>query len=156
MQLFQSANCGGEERQEKFIFFGWKPLDLLWLASALQFIGTLLFNINTFDAMLPDLTVLEENLLIWVPNIEGSILFLISGLLAFKSVARGWWVYKPDNIEWWCAFINLLGCIGFMCSALLSIFLPGVQNPEIATLALGFTLQGALCFLVGALLLLKT
>lgn len=155
LQLVQSANGFELNKSSKLKLFGWYPTDTLWLSSALQFAGTLLFNINTFDAMLPNLTVLEEDLLIWVPNIEGSILFLVSGYLAFKFVSKAWWAFKPRNVDWWCAWFNLMGCIGFIVSALFSVFLPGVTNPNVQTIALAFTLQGALCFLVGALLMFK-
>jgi hypothetical protein len=46
--------------QEHVRWFGWSPRDIGWLSCALQFIGTLLFNVNTFDAMLPDLSWLSK------------------------------------------------------------------------------------------------
>ena len=51
-------------------------------------------------------------------------------------------------------FLNLLGSIGFMISALLSIVLPEPSRSIVVTSAIAFTLQGAICFLVGALLML--
>ena len=61
LQLFQAANASRfmsrpRQLQEHVRWFGWRPSDIGWLSCALQFIGTLLFNVNTFDAMLPDLT----------------------------------------------------------------------------------------------------
>lgn len=41
-----------------------------------------------------------------------------------------------------------------MVSALFSIFLPGPPDEAMVTLAVAFTLQGAICFLVGSLLML--
>lgn len=160
LQLFQSANKKGYFSTSQALqtkpgikLFGWSPSDKVWLSSATQFAGTLLFNINTFDATLPGLAVLEEDLLIWVPNFEGSILFLVSGYMAFMTTSHGLWAFRPYDVNWWSAAFNLLGCVGFMASALLSMYLPGAQNPAVINIAVAFTLQGALCFLVGALLM---
>jgi hypothetical protein len=159
LQLFQAANAppfsiSDANKPTRTILFGWKPGDIGWLSCALQFVGTILFNFNTFDAMIPSLTWFEEDLVIWVPNIIGSILFLASGYLAFIETCHGYWGWHLRSISWWCVFINLLGCIGFMISALFSIFLPGPPEEAMVTLAVAFTLQGAICFLIGSLLML--
>ena len=134
--------------------FGWRPHDIGWLSCALQFIGTILFNVNTFDAMLPSLNWFQQDVLIWAPNIIGSILFLSSGYLAFIETCHGYWAWKPASISWWVVLINLLGCVGFMISALLAIVLPGTPNIEVVHLSIFFTLLGAICFFVGSLLML--
>jgi hypothetical protein len=159
LQLFQAANVpplqvSHAERSERVHVLGWKPRDAGWLSCALQFVGTILFNFNTFDAMVPSLTWFEEDLVIWAPNIIGSILFLASGYLAFIETCHGYWEWQPRSISWSIVFINLLGCAGFLLSALLSIFLPGPPDVAMGTLAVAFTLQGAICFLVGSLLML--
>ena len=159
MQFFQAANAAPfptSHTQEpgRFRVFGWKPNEAGWLSCALQFVGTILFNFNTFDAMIPSLTWFEEDLIVWAPNIIGSILFLASGYLAFIETCHVYWGWQPRSISWWVVFINLLGCVGFMVSALFSIFLPGPPETTTATLAMAFTLQGAVCFLSGSLLML--
>ncbi|MGA7952035.1 MAG: hypothetical protein WCA07_00805 [Gloeobacterales cyanobacterium] len=40
-----------------------------------------MFNVNTFDAMLPGLNWLQQDLTIWAPDFNGSVLFLVSGYL---------------------------------------------------------------------------
>ena len=159
LQLFQAANAGhfleepsGSKTPKKLI--GWRPHDIGWLSCAFQFVGTILFNFNTFDAMIPSLTWFEQDLVIWLPNLIGSILFLLSGYLAFGEVSHAYWTWQPKSLSWWIVFVNLLGCVGFMASALLSISLPGPENVATATLAVSFTLQGAICFLLGSLLML--
>lgn len=159
LQLFQAANAGlflegpsGSTAPTKAI--GWRPHDIGWLSCAFQFVGTILFNFNTFDAMIPSLTWFEQNLVIWLPNLVGSILFLLSGYLAFGEVCHAYWAWQPKSLSWWVVFVNLLGCVGFMASALFSIILPGPENVATVTLALSFTLQGAICFLLGSLLML--
>lgn len=152
LQLFQAANPSGTEQRRQLI--GWQPSDLGWLSAALQFVGTLLFNINTFDALIPSLDWLQQDLLIWAPDIVGSVLFLVSGYLAFVEMCHAYWAWKPKSIAWWCVFTNLLGCVGFMTSALFAIALPGTPSMEAATISVLFTLLGAIGFLIGSLLML--
>jgi hypothetical protein len=159
LQLFQAANAGplpGNPARsgQRVSLFGWRPHDIGWLSCALQFIGTILFNFNTFDAMIPSLTWFQQDLLIWVPNIVGSILFLASGHLAFIETCHAHWSWHPKSISWWVVFTNLLGCVGFMISAVFAIFLPGPANTEAVTISVLFTLLGAIGFLVGSLLML--
>jgi hypothetical protein len=159
LQLFQAANAGefpcDESRSSRRpVLFGWRPHDIGWLSSALQLVGTILFNINTFDAMLPSLDWLQQDLAIWAPDFVGSILFLASGYLAFIETCHAHWAWNPKSISWWVVFTNLMGCMGFMISALFAIVLPGPPNIEAVTLAVLFTLLGAIGFLVGSLLML--
>lgn len=159
LQLFQAANAGeflsdDSRAAQRPKLFGWRPRDIGWLSSALQFVGTILFNFNTFDAMIPSLTWFEEDLVIWAPNIIGSILFLASGYLAFIETCHAHWAWKPNSLSWWVVFTNLLGCVGFMISAGFAIFLPEPPNTEAVTVSVAFTLLGAIGFLVGSLLML--
>ncbi len=159
LQLYQAANAGEFPRDasrftRRRVLFGWRPHDIGWLSSALQFVGTILFNFNTFDAMIPSLNWFQQDLLIWAPNIIGSILFLASGYLAFIETCHAHWAWKPSSISWWVVFTNLLGCIGFMISAVFAIVLPGTPNTEAMTISVLFTLLGAIGFLVGSLLML--
>ena len=159
LQLFQAANAGevlhetARPRQRPMLL-GWRPRDIGWLSGALQFAGTILFNVNTFDAMLPALDWLQQDLDIWAPDIVGSILFLASGYLAFIETCHAHWAWKPKNISWWVTFVNLLGCLGFMIAAVFAFVLPGLPNVEAVTVSVAFTLLGAVGFLVGSLLML--
>ncbi|MDJ0573594.1 MAG: hypothetical protein QNJ65_00325 [Xenococcaceae cyanobacterium MO_234.B1] len=116
--------------------------------------GTVLFNVNTFDAMLPNLGWLQQDLLIWTPNVFGSILFLISGYLAFIETCHLHWAWKPASISWWVTFVNLLGCVGFMLSAVFAFVPPRVPSFDAVTISVTFTLIGAIGFLIGSLLML--
>ena len=150
LQLFQAANADEIDRPR---LFGWRPYDAGWLSCAIQFVGTVLFNFNTFDAMIPSLNWFHQDLLVWAPNIIGSILFLASGYLAFIEACHAHWAWRPGSISWWVVFTNLLGCVGFMISAIFAISLP-IANPEAITISIAFTLLGAIGFLVGSLLML--
>ena len=106
LQLFQAANAGpmanpAATGTSAKVWFGWRPSDAGWLSCALQFLGTLLFNLNTFDAMHPGVEWWQQDLLIWVPNRIGSILFLASGYLAWIEVCHAHWAWKPGQISWW-------------------------------------------------------
>ncbi len=159
LQLYQAANADEFEDSNmpsarRPLYFGWQPQNIGWLSSALQLIGTILFNFNTFDAMIPSLNWFQQDLVIWAPNIVGSILFLASGYLAFIETCHVHWAWKPKSISWWVVLTNLLGCVGFMGSALFAIVLPGPAYMEAITLSVVFTLLGAISFLVGSLLML--
>ncbi|MFI4874909.1 MAG: hypothetical protein ACIALR_06215 [Blastopirellula sp. JB062] len=156
LQLFQAANAGEFDRPVplRTRLLAWRPHDPGWLSCLLQFIGTVFFNFNTFDAMRPGLTWVQQDLLIWIPNFVGSLLFLASGYLAFLEFCHAYWAWRPGNLSWWIVAINLLGCIGFMFSAIFAIALPGQPKAQAVTAATALTLQGAICFLLGALLML--
>jgi hypothetical protein len=162
LQLFQAANTPEFPREStpasgRKLLIGWRPHDIGWLSAALQFVGTLLFNLNTFDAMIPSLTWFQQDLTIWVPNVIGSILFLVSGYLAFIETCHAWWRWELAQVSWWVTFINLLGCAGFMSSAVFAFVLPqpiSIFGLDAVTLSIAFTLQGAVCFFLGAGLLL--
>ena len=159
LQLFQAANAGNSDEPERpgskqRAFFGWKPREIGWLSCALQFLGTLLFNANTFNAMLPGLPWWQQDLAVWVPDFLGSILFLISGYLAFGETCHSYWQWKPESLSWWITFTNLLGCVAFMISAFFA-FVPKKASPfDAAQISVLFTLLGAFGFLAGSLLML--
>ena len=134
--------------------FGWRPHDVGWLSCVLQFAGTILFNFNTFDALLPGLDWLQQDLAIWVPDIAGSALFLASGYLAFIETCHAHFAWRPHDISWWITFANLLGCVAFMISAVFAFVPPQPSASDAATLATLFTYFGAVGFLIGSLLML--
>ena len=158
LQLFQAANAraslgdSGKLRLRPKLF-GWRPYDIGWLSCALQLVGTVLFNFNTLDAMIPSLDWFHQDLLVWTPDIIGSTLFLASGYLAFTATCHAHWAWQPNSISWWVVFLNLLGCVGFMISALFAISLPSEPAQQI-TISIAFTLFGAIGFLGGSLLML--
>lgn len=159
LQLFQAANAGespprDDRSPRRPVLFGWQPHNIGWLSGALQFVGTILFNINCFDALMPSLDWWQQDLDIWAPDFVGSILFLGSGYLGFIETCHAHWAWKPSSLSWWVVFINLLGCIGFMISAFFAFVLPGSPNMDAVTISIAFTLFGSVGFLVGSLLML--
>ncbi|HRW64246.1 MAG TPA: hypothetical protein P5032_00610 [Candidatus Competibacter sp.] len=123
-------------------WFAWKPRNAGYSASLIQFVGTLLFNLNTGDALLTSLGGLQEDILIWMPDVVGSICFLLSSYLAVVEVSHCFWSYQPRLLSWWIVMINLLGLITFRFSAVFNYFLPSNGDPERAWGTNFYTLLG--------------
>jgi hypothetical protein len=123
------------------------------LASFIQLVGTIFFNVNTFEGMQEGLTATQQDLRIWTPDVIGSICFLVSSQLAFSLICRRWVAFGPRTRDWWIAFVNLLGSIAFGASAVAALVDPSTGDPVSAHIANGATAAGALGFLIGSVLL---
>lgn len=159
LQLFQAANArglppAGGAAPDHTAWLGWRPSDIGWLSCALQFAGTLLFNVNTFDAMLPHLDWLQQDTAIWAPDLVGSVLFLTSGYLAFVESGHAHFAWRPGSLAWWTTGVNLLGCVAFLVAAFFAFVPAHPTRLDASSLALVFTGIGAGAFLVGSLLML--
>ncbi|HET9650078.1 MAG TPA: hypothetical protein VFP34_17870 [Microlunatus sp.] len=129
----------------------WRPHDRAWWAAITQFPGTLCFNVSTFFAVWVNASASQKNRYVWRPDFYGSTLFLISSafaLLALAQLAVGE-RRDPRRIGW----LNMIGSILFMASAIASYVLPDDQVINVRISVTG-TLLGAACFLVGAALML--
>jgi len=131
----------------------WLSATVDWLGAAIQFPGTILFNISTFAAMNTALTMHQANVRVWAPDVIGSACFLVSSLLAFANSEHRWLSWRPGDLDWWIAASNLLGSIAFGVSALASYVSPATGLAVHGDLANLSTAFGALGFLVGAVLL---
>lgn len=118
-----------------------------WYSSAVQFGGTVLFNISTAAAVWLH-SIPERRHLVWTPDVFGSAAFLISGVLAVAAL--GAVCTRGDRRNAW---INLAGCVAFGVSAVAG-FVRHSGVTEDQWLANVGTFLGALCFLVAALLAL--
>lgn len=157
LQLLQAANCGApaaQYRPDKKLWIGWKPKEIGWLSSFLQFIGTVLFNINTFMAIRAPGNWLFQDLTIWVPDVLGSILFLLSGYLAFIETCHTFWAWHIRRLSWWIVAVNLAGCVAFMVSAIYAFVPASGALDSMVHASVVWTLLGAVCFLAGAGLML--
>ncbi len=134
--------------------WAWRPKNLGYIASFSQFIGTLLFNFNTFDAFYAGLSALQEDVFIWVPNMLGSILFLTASFFAWLEVYHDKQIKAFSSVTWWIIWINILGSIFFQLSAILSYAYLDSGKLIDGTRSLEYTLYGAVCFFVGAYLLI--
>ncbi len=135
-------------------FFVFQPRRIDWLATAVQLAGTLFFNVSTGNALRVDLTAQAAHQHVWRPDAEGSICFLVASALAWFEVCHGWTAWRPRSLSWWITLLNLVGSVAFGVSAVAGYINPAtgqLHNAERSNLG---TLVGAVCFLVGALLLM--
>ena len=118
-----------------------------------QFIGTILFNFNTFDAMQNLNKAISEELLIWVPDFIGSILFLISSFFAWLEIRNDGFVKSFISFTWWIVWLNIFGSIFFQASAIYGFIDPKTNTLIDANLSILYTLFGAICFFIAAIVL---
>jgi hypothetical protein len=133
---------------------GWMPAHVDWLSAAIQWPGTLLFNLNTFDALDRALGTVAQDVRVWTPDMIGSACFLVSALLAFANTEHRWLSFRPRDLDWWIAATNLLGALAFGISAIASYVRPAGGSELSDTIAALGTAIGAAGFLAGGLLLL--
>ena len=128
--------------------------DPSWWSAAVQFVGTLLFNVSTYDAMQDGLSTQREDRLIWTPDLFGSACFLVSGALAYRvTTGPGLFPARRDR-DWTTAAVNLVGCVLFGVSAVASYVVPASGSILDLAASNWCTALGALCFFIGALLVL--
>ncbi len=135
-------------------FFVYQPGRIDWWATGVQFIGTLFFNVSTGIATAANLSAQAAHQHVWRPDAIGSVCFLVSSALAWYEVCHGWAAWRPKSWSWWITLANLVGSVAFGVSAVAAYVNPvtgQVRNVERANLG---TLAGAVCFFIGALLLL--
>ena len=131
----------------------WAPERIDWWASAVQFLGTLAFNVTTFAATRTSLTVIQERRWIWVPDVVGSICFLVASWLAYGEAAAGGHGVRGRGVGWWICWLNLAGSVAFGLAAVGARYLRATgEIANIALVNLG-TFAGAVCFFLGAALL---
>jgi hypothetical protein len=144
----------GVKTPERRRLLTWEPHRIDWWAALVQLVGTVLFNLSTFDAMREHLSASQANHLVWTPDALGSICFLAASGLAWAEVGHGWRSWRPHSLSWLITALNLGGSIAFGASAVASHVVPASEQPRNVTLMNLGTFVGALCFLIGAVLLL--
>src|ERR1700677_5190087 len=124
-----------------------------WWAAAIQLLGTLWFNRTPLSALFVGLGASSKHHPIWRPDALGSICFLVASWLAWAEECHGPFASRPSRISWQITALNLLGSVAFGVSAVASYVTSSGQLLSLALTNLG-TFVGAVCFLVGAILLL--
>ena len=131
-----------------------RRLGLNWWSGGIQFVGTLLFNRNTYNAMQAGLDANSYDRLVWTPDVLGSICFLIASYLAYAQACGGFVRRPRRDRSSVIAILNLAGSVAFGIAAIAAYWVPTSGSVLDLAAANGFTALGGLCFLVGALLLL--
>ena len=160
LQLVQSQSpamaatgTARDDERQHVRFLAWLPHDKAWLGAATQFPGTLFFNGTTFWAITVALDNSKYDHVVWRPDFYGSVLFLVASLFGILSLGRlrSW---RPREAAWWVAWLNMVGSLAFMASAIGAFVIPRTASAVDLTLADRGTLVGAVCFFLGALLML--
>lgn len=87
------------------------------------------------------------------PDARGSVAFLIASSLVFADVRRPWLTWRPCDLGWSVAVLNLVGSVAFAVSAMGAYVVPSTGALRSLKLDNLGTFIGALCFLAGAVLL---
>jgi len=151
-QFVSSSNPDGPDPRSGVLRrAAWLPGRMDWWASVVQSAGTLWFNVNTFRALDAPYDVEAVDQQIWKPDFFGSIAFLVASALAIRVVNQRRSDGRRSHDEpWRSAWLNMLGSIFFMASALAAFVLPSTGDLVDASLANTGTLLGAICFFVAA------
>jgi len=130
------------------------PGQIDWLATGVQLIGTLEFNVSTFAAIWAAAGSAQARQHVWRPDVLGSACFLVASGLAWFEACHGWAAWRPRSPGWWVSAVNLAGSVAFGVSAVGSFVAPGTEQELSTPLTSLGTFAGAVCFFAGALLLL--
>lgn len=121
----------------------------VWLAAAIQSVGTILFNVSTSAALTAN-TVQAEEQLVWNPDAGGSVAFLISAAFVYLAYYRDRaTLWEPSQSGWWGAHINMIGCIAFGVSAVGAFVLSDGALVDTSLASWG-TFIGAVCFFLAS------
>ena len=115
-----------------------------------QGIGAILFQTNLTAAFARDLSIVQQEVLLWVPDLLGSVLFLVSSSIFFR-LARPIQGREEEGRDRSLALLNMAGSAFFILSALGAYVSPltGAEAyPFVANLG---TLIGAAFFLVSSI-----
>lgn len=149
LQLLLAQRELPESEKRVFPVFRGKTWD--WSAAAVQFAGTLLFNVNTIHAAqtigADPATINRE---VWVPDALGSVLFLVSSAIALVPEVRARRHLHVRSRSWFIAALNMLGSIFFGLSAIGAYIIVSTGDAVDLRWANSGTFWGGLCFLVAA------
>lgn len=129
-----------------------RPDSFDWWGSAVQFLGTLFFNLSTTEALI---TALNSGTTVnsgWRPDAFGSVCFLVASALAVAATTKRDKLWDPHARTWRCTWLNMLGSIFFGVSAIGAYVIPSTNDLVSLLWANLGTFLGAVCFLVAALL----
>lgn len=123
-----------------------------WWSAAVQFAGTLFFNVSTFAALFFNSSAAQYQERVWRPDALGSICFLVAAALAVAATTHKEGLWDPEARSWSSTWLNMAGSLLFGASAVAAYIAPGNTNPLSAEWVNLGTFGGAICFLVAALL----
>ncbi len=122
-----------------------------WWTAIVQSAGTLAFNVTTGYALHVTISNPQYDRLVWRPDAVGSVFFLISGAIAYRSSPRRHWLPVVTGPGWWEPAVNFVGCVLFGISAVAGYLVPSTGSILDLAAANFTTALGAACFLACAL-----
>ena len=129
--------------------------DYDWSSAAAQWVGTLFFNVTTLAALIQVAgTKPVSDQVVWRPDAVGSVLFLVSSAVALTPESRKARHEHVRGRSWAIAALNMVGSVFFGISAVGAYVVPDTDEVLNSAWANGGTFLGAVCFLVGALLVI--
>ena len=123
-----------------------------WWGSAVQFLGTLFFNLSTTEALITALNSETRVNSGWRPDAVGSVCFLVASAFAVVATTERDKLWDPSARTWRCTWLNMLGSVFFGVSAIGAYVLPSTNDLVSLFWANLGTFLGAACFLAAALL----
>jgi hypothetical protein len=131
----------------------WRGADAAdWWSAAIQFIGTLLFNLSTVTVLIVAATSPAHQFTGWRPDAWGSIAFLISSAFALVAANRRHELWDPLARTLHGTVLNMLGSIAFGISAVGAYVDPSSGDLRNLAWANVGTFIGAICFFLAAVL----
>lgn len=131
--------------------------DYDWSSAVVQWVGTIFFNATTLAALIQVAgTRSVSDQVVWRPDAIGSILFLVSSAIALTPEARKARHEHVRGRSWAIAALNMLGSIFFGISAVGAWVVPDTDEVLNSVWANGGTFLGAVCFLIGAWLIIPS
>ena len=129
--------------------------DYDWSSAAVQWVGTLFFNVTTLAALIQVAgTKPVSDQVVWRPDAVGSVLFLVSSAVALTPESRKARHEHVRGRSWAIAALNMVGSVFFGISAVGAYVVPDTNEVLNSAWANGGTFLGAVCFLVGAWLVI--
>lgn len=123
-----------------------------WWSAAIQFVGTLLFNLSTGAVLVGAIQSSSTPSTGWRPDAWGSAAFLLSSAVALVAASRRHELWDPDARTAHGTWLNMAGSVAFGISAAGAYVLPATGDVyDLRWLNLG-TFVGAVCFFLAAVL----
>jgi hypothetical protein len=123
-----------------------------WWSAAVQFVGTLCFNLSTGAALATAIAAPHDTGAGWRPDAYGSIAFLVSSALAVAATRQRLALWDREARTWHGTWLNMLGSIAFAASAVGAYVSPRTDDFVSLFWANLGTVLGAMCFFTAAVL----
>jgi hypothetical protein len=123
-----------------------------WWSAAVQFVGTLLFNLSTGAALAAAIAAPDDIGAGWRPDAWGSLAFLVSSALAVAATRERLALWDRQARTWHGTWLNMIGSIAFAASAVGAYVSPRTDDFLSLFWANLGTMLGAVCFFTAAVL----